>query len=662
MFPDSYIKFQSDSVSPDTPVVICLSEPELFDRFLEVYNDLRKKTEFVTIISLNYYLHPLLEKHGLEYQNIYDFAKPEDYFELKGKAEALAKTWYLNGDRDITEYEGFSLGMALEYGVGIFFQKIFKATRDSEIFFKKIKPQVLILLTQVEPEISFYIFDVEKNLYQRILKSLANKLDVALYEIKYPKKKLENSVFDAIRSQLKFYSTTLPGFKKGLFLPQFIVSALKQVFILVNNIVFSLNRRPDLSNILFSSANTVNYFGNHLIQKIRDSPKYNIFIYQGESRSLKMKIERCLIFKLVLALKKKEFQKFEEFAANPDIEKKLSFQGIPLLSLFKKEFISIFEKEMTQAWADFKSYQYIMKSRSIRLLLVTSDLPARERTAVLTANQLGIPSINLQHGIEGQAHSTPLGFPRKASHKAAWSHKKKDWLVKMGENPDSITVVGCTLLRESVSNNKQASFDFYAPGYLVYFSHPGQQFLPDRQLHVSQNERIMRILLEVMKKIPQKTLVIKTRPMDEQSFLYKKWIEESQGKNIIVTDSGLLSWIVASDLFLTIFSTAGAEAMVFDKPGITFGFVEQEKVALYNNTGQTDVPFAESGATLDLDVEDSDKLVQLVKSIYQSSDTREKLEKGRKRFLKEYCNVGEENPGEEFLKLMEKLIELQDNP
>jgi hypothetical protein len=47
---------------------------------------------------------------------------------------------------------------------------------------------------------------------------------------------------------------------------------------------------------------------------------------------------------------------------------------------------------------------------------------------------MGTPSLNLQHGIEGQTQSTPLGGPRKASHKSAWSFKREDWMVRKGES------------------------------------------------------------------------------------------------------------------------------------------------------------------------------------------------------------------------------------
>jgi len=660
LFSESYIKFQNARISSNDPVTILISEPELFDEFLIVFNDLQKKNNLVEIVSLNYYLHPLFEKHGLDYKNIFEYSCPDDYFGLKEQAETLAKNWYFVEGKDVTTFRDISLGLALEYGTGIFFQKIFKAIQDTQIYLKKAKPKSLIILTREEPERSFYIADVEKNLYQRILKCLANKFDLPHYEFKFQKPKAELSTFKTIASWFKFYPLTFPGLNKQTFLPQFLISALKNIYFLINSLVATWRHRSELPNVLFASPNTVSYYGKNLIQKICDSRKNNIYIYQGESRSLSMKIERCLFqnllsFPVINKFRRSASKRLQVFAEKPEVVKKLTFQEVSLVSLFREEFYQVFEKEMTNALKDFINYKYLMKKRSIQLLLVTSDLPAKERSAVIAANQMGIPSLNLQHGIEGQTQSTTLGFPRKASHKAAWSFKRKDWMVRKGENPESIDIVGCTLYDE-VEKNIGGPINFNSHGYLVYFTHPGQQFLPDRQIHVSQNERIMRVLLETMKRLPQKTLVIKTRPMDEQGFLYKKWIEEAQCQNIVVTDSDLLHWIKTSDMFFTIFSTAGVEAMFFDKPGITFGFVEKEKIALYNNTGQLDVPFAEYGATLDLDVEDSSKLIELIKSVYESSETIDKLSTGRQKFLKDYCNYGEGNPANKFMQLMERLI------
>jgi hypothetical protein len=660
LFSEPYIKFQSARISSNDPVTILISEPELFDDFLIVFNDLQKKNHSVEIISLNYYLHPLFEKHGLDYKYIFEYSCPDDYFGLKEKAETLAKNWYFVGNRDMTMAGEISLGLTLEYGTGIFFQKIFKAIQDTQIFLNKAKPKSLIFLTREEPERSFYITDVEKNIYQRVLKFLAKERGLPHYEFIFQKPKAKFSTFEMISSAFKLQPLTFPGLDKKTFLPQFLISALKNIYFLINSLLVAWHHRPDLPNVLFASPNTVSYFGKNLIQKICDSEKYNIYIYQGESRSFSMKIERCLFrnflhFPFITKFRKSAGKRFQAFTENSEIVKKLTFQEIPLVSLFREEFYQIFENEMTNALKDFVNYKYLMKKRDIQLLLVTSDLPAKERTAVIAANPMGIPSLNLQHGIEGQTQSTPLGFPRKASHKAAWSFKRKDWMVRKGESPDSIDIVGCTLYDE-VKKNIDETIDFNSPGYLVYLTHPGQQFLPDRQIHVLQNERIMRVLLDTMKQLPQKTLVIKTRPMDEQSFIYKRWIEEAQCQNIVVTDSDLLYWIQASDMFFTILSTAGLEAMFFDKPGITFGFAEKEKVALYNNTGQFDIPFAKYGATLDLDIEDSSKLIQLIKSIYESSKTNDKLRQGRQKFLKDYCNYGTGDPASKFIQLMGKLI------
>lgn len=654
------MKYQNARKSSNGSITILISEPELFDEFLNVVNDLRNKKNSVEIISLNYYLHPLFEKHDLDYKYIFEYSHPDDYFGLKEKAEALAKKWYRVGDKDITMDGEISFGLALEYGTGIFFQKIFKAIQDAQNFLDKAKPQTLIFFTREEPDRSFYIKDVEKNLYQRILIYWAEKLDLTHYEFKFQKPKAKFSILEAIASGLRFYPLAFPSLNKQTFLPQFLISALKNSYFLLNSLFAAWRHRPKLPNVLFASPNTVSYFGKNLIEKICNSEKCNIYIYQGESRSFKMKIERCFLQNLLNArfvnrFRKSSSKRFRAFADNSEVVKALTFQGIPLVSLFKEELYQVFENEMTNALKDFINYKHLMKKRFIKLLLVTSDLPAKERTAVIVANLMGIPSLNLQHGTEGQTQSTPLGFPRKASHKAAWSFKRKDWMVEKGENPDSIDVVGCTLYGK-VQKDIDKKIDFNTDGYLVYFTHPGQQFLPDRQIHVLQNERIMRVLLDTMKQLPQKTLVIKTRPMDEQAFLYKKWIEEAKCQNIIVTDSDLLYWIKASDMFFTIYSTAGVEAMFFDKPGITFGFAEKEKVDLYNNTGQMDMPFAKYGATLDLDVENSSSLIQLIRSIYESSKTNEELSKGRQKFLKDYCNYGEGDSADKFIQLMERLI------
>jgi len=156
-----------------------------------------------------------------------------------------------------------------------------------------------------------------------------------------------------------------------------------------------------------------------------------------------------------------------------------------------------------------------------------------------------------------------------------------------------------------------------------------------------------------MKEFPTKQLIIKVRPGDGQTDLYSRWIKESGASNIIISQDRFEYWLEHCDLFFTLYSTGGAEAMMFNKPGIVFGFAEEEKSELIKHIALDDIPYAEYGAALNLKEESSDKLVQLIYSIFENPETQQSLLEGRKRFLKDYCNLGDLDPIENFMELVD---------
>jgi hypothetical protein len=96
----------------------------------------------------------------------------------------------------------------------------------------------------------------------------------------------------------------------------------------------------------------------------------------------------------------------------------------------------------------------------------------------------------------------------------------------------------------------------------------------------------------------------------------------------------LVYWLKKCDFFFTYCSTAGAEAMMYNKPGIQLNFMVNKRKKIIENTGSLDYPFAKYRASLDLNTNEPEHLIKLLKSIYQSKNIRNELLQGRKNFWK----------------------------
>ena len=657
--PESFARFLAEHVTPRKKTAVLFSQADLFPDFLLIKNIIQSKAGQVSTILLNYYLHPLLKKEKLTFHYIFDYAKESDYLNLKKDSEVQALNWFYTDDDDPTLIDNMSYGLLLEHNVGFFFHKIFKAAQDTLAFFREAQPEAIILLTRQNPPVSDYFYDIENNIYQTLIRYQASKSGIPLYEFKYPRES-KSGFFKKIFSRLKPERFSIPGTKIKFRLPRFLIDALKSVYIVLNNLSAKLRQRRQAPGILFASPSTVSYYGKRLTDCLFSRKDYNLTVYNGETPNSRVINYRAHLDP-VLGWRKRNFihkemrERWKIFFASRHAHENLTYQGIPVLDLFAEVFESLFVDTFADAYVEAQKIRRLLSRKHFKLILLTSDLVLPERTMALIGREMGIPSLNLQHAIEGITQSTPLGFPRRATHKAAWSHKRKDWLIGKGHPPDSIFVVGCPL-HSLAPMNSSGHFKLDQPGIILYLTHSASQFFGDRQLSPVESERIMMVLLKTIQRFPQKTLVVKTRPGDEQESLYVQWIKDTQCK-AFVTNADLNKWLEKCDIFLTLYSTAGAEAMMYNKPGIVLSFAEKEKTNIIKQNGLHDIPYAEYGAALDLPSEDPDLLAALIEKIYTSPETRDGLAAGRKKFLRDYCGLGHGDPVENFMNLVNDILE-----
>jgi hypothetical protein len=662
-FPDEFLKFVSDYVVPEKKILILFSEEDLLDEFLSIHEYLISQSNNISVVVLDYFLHPHLEKANIDFKYIFDFAQESDYMNVKGDSESLALEWFYSSKsgKDPTEFNGLSYGLMLEHDVGLFFHKIMKAIKDVHALFRRGNPDVIIQLTQTAWPVSFYFFDIEQNIFQTLIRHYTKNNSVPIYEFGYPKKE-KSSRAKKFFDFKNWQPILFPIINITLRLPNCLISGLKKFYIWIHNFLAKLRQKKKAASIVFASSNSVSYYGSRLTNKLFERPDYNFLVYRGESRH--PRVVNFYDFSNfgsgidTSKLRSEFLRSFEALWNSDHSQKRMEYEGFPIMKLFPEIFRSLFEDTILEIHRHAGSFRRLYQTQPVKLILATSDLATVERVSIMVGKEFNIPSINLQHAIEGATQKTLLGFPRKATYKAAWSHKRKDWLVSRGTSPDNIFVTGCTNheLRRMETN---LDLDLSQNGFFLYITHVGGQFVADRQLTYAQNEKIMKALLSTMKKFPTKQLIIKVRPGDRQTDLYSRWIKESGSSNIIISNDRFEYWLEHCDLFLTLYSTGGAEAMMFNKPGIVLGFAETIKRELIQYLGVDDIPFAEYGAALNLKEENPERLVQLIRLIFENPETQQSLLEGRKKFLKDYCNLGDLDPIENFMKLMDKALSSQ---
>ncbi len=655
--PELFLQFLSKNIDTNTKTALMFSDKKLFDDFLMVHNKVKSSTNDSSVILLNYYLYPLFEKYDLNFEFIFDFVDEADLLKLKEDSERLAKTWYeINSSAlDPTSFNGLSLGVLYQHDLIYMFHRVCNSIENVAAYFRKKKPEALILLTRSFPPPQDFRIDVENNIYQKLIKVFAKNLKIPIYEFTFPSNyKSENK--NRLIESLRFQEFSVLNGRIKTRLPKVLLNSIKVVYLALSNIRSKWNRQSNIPTILFSNPASANYYGKRILNRLTQS--YNVVVYKGESRHPKVYNFHYFFINPTPKEKRKYFidsmeAAFKAWKSSNYVKENLNYQNISLRELFLDVFQSIFLISFPTTFQDICAIEKLFENNSIKLILTHTDWPLLERTACLLGKKRNIPTLNYQHGIEGV---TPLGFPRYAKYKATWGHKRKDWLIKNGFPKENISIVGSPFQSKENSFSSNETPDFDKPGTFLYLTHEGRQYVGNREVMVDSNQKIFYCLLEVMKKIPQKKLIVKIRPTDPQRNFYSEWIKKSRCSNITVEHENLLGLIDECDLFLALFSTAGAEALIKGRPGIQITFIDKERKTYNQALNVYDIPYAEYGATLNLDEEDPEKLFNLIKSIFSSDDVRKKMEEGRKKFLEAYCNLGKGDPAENLIDFMDEII------
>lgn len=654
-FPELFSQFLSKNIGKKTALMF--SDRKFFNDFLKINEKVKSNTDNSSIILLDYYLYPLLEKKNLNFQFIFDFVEETNLLKLKEDSEQMARTWYETDPSglDPTNFDDLSLGVLYQHDMAYMFHRVYNSIENVAAFFRKEKPEALIILTGSFSSPQNFRIDVENNIYQKLIKTFAKNNKVPIYEFSFsPDNKPENKNHNF--KNIKFEEFSIFNGLIKTRLPKFLLDKIKFIYLAFSHIRSKWNKQPNAPTLLFPNPVSANYYGKQVLKRLTRS--YNVIVYKGESRNPKVYNFHYFLKNPIPKEKRQSFRNsmeagFRVWESSKHVKENLKYRDISLAELFLDVFKSIFLNSFPTTFEDIGAIKRLLKNTPIKLILIHTDWPLLERTACLLGKKQNIPTLNYQHGIEG---ITPLGFPRYAEYKATWGYKRKDWLIKNGHPKESISIVGSPFPSQETSPSAITASDFDKPGTFLYLTHEGRQYVGNREVMVDSNQKIFNCFLKVMKKIPQKTLIVKIRPTDPQRNFYSDWIKKSGCSNIIVEHQNLLGLTDECDLFLALFSTAGAEALIRGRPGIQVTFTDKNR-EVYNRTLNVhDIPYAEYGSTLNLDEDDPEKLFNLIKSIYYSDDVRKKMEEGRKKFLEDYCNFGKGDPAENLLEFIDEII------
>ena len=258
------------------------------------------------------------------------------------------------------------------------------------------------------------------------------------------------------------------------------------------------------------------------------------------------------------------------------------------------------------------------------------------KTVNVVSKSLGVPTLMVQHGIVADH---PIYGPICSDKMAVFGHAFKDALVKRGVNPDDIVVTGQPRFDVLVNTKYDKKWIYEKlnlngeKGLIVFASTD----LPD-----DEKELTVRELCAAMKQFPDKQLVIKPHPSDDDA-MFVDLLCKFKSDAIVVHDY-LYELLSACDLLITTWSTVGLEAMILDKPIIVINLMNRPDMTSY----------VERGAAIEVNMPNA--LSGIIGQILYDGDTIQRIKEGRNKYILDYTYRSDGKASERVAKLIEMMV------
>lgn len=552
-----------------------------------------------------------LKERGLNTKTSESYLDANDYKAIDSYVfGGLSKSWYLYNS--ITDYKGIHLGKIFEYD----FQK-FLVPRIKNL-------EILSRVCSAEKPEKIIVLDDSGEL------CIAARLYAKTVNIPVLTLRLNNR-------------KTAPAARINPWLRRALAQALTGVINYVS--LRRLYRQADLKHILVD-AKLFNYFtennnGMTVVPFILDGGfNYRWKMFSSRQPYLSFYSSGRLRYLKEYSL---YIRRWHNLSANKEFRDIFTYKGIPLWGIFHLKLADFFLKGIPRIISNFKLLDNLCQGLEIRSMLLRNDVKEQERTLILSLRLHKIPSLVMQHGIlaESNGHNELL-----ADKFIAWGKASADWYNKFGNSKDKFFIAGNPrfdvlkdwkpvisrdVLYGKLGRDVNKKTILFATQQVNKFS----SFWTDDLFWVMADE-----LLKYIEGRPDIQLIIKCDPY-EDVLPYNRIAAYYPGAQVTtIRNFDIYTLIYNSDLVITLDSTVGLEAMLFDKPLITFNLTAREDR----------VPYAQKGAAVA--VYKDDALGHAIERVLNDKNLAVQLKEERKKFILEYANNTENMAREKMLAIV----------
>jgi glycosyltransferase involved in cell wall biosynthesis len=271
------------------------------------------------------------------------------------------------------------------------------------------------------------------------------------------------------------------------------------------------------------------------------------------------------------------------------------------------------------------------------IVIMLNEISLSDRLAALVSAQVGTPSISIQHGLY-----IGYAYRKLATDKViVWGNEPKKFWEKRGCTPEQVISVGSFAhekWRDLIEINRTVSPDGGRPRVLFLGQNPAA-FISART-----HRKTVDAVFRAIQSLPEYHFMIKSHPAENAEPYHAACNKLASNSNVEIRTIGSVEDVILeSDLVITIFSTAGLEAMLLGKPVIVLNLSQEPSIAPY-------VPAAEL-------VESAELLPGAIQQIIKDPEHQQTLVSAGKKYADEYFGTIDGHAADRAVRVIQDLAE-----
>lgn len=606
------ITLSSTSDRPSDKVLVLAYTHEDVECSAPLITSLVQSGTKLTVLGLDFESWTELRKRKIPYKTPGEYLDTAQCDAIDKEALHFARTWYRPYSRDTT-YHGISLGEMVEFNFVMYFIDSLRSIEIARQVIELESPTQIFLPQSVPP----------------IPATAAGAAGIRYYTLVNAINYIAESLGIRV-SYLRYGFNVLIRF--GVI--------KKNVISLARRVV----KRTYETILLFLTFVEITKHARRARKEFK-SKDIAVFLDVGDEISLSIKRElesggSCVVtgmsgHLMSLLGRYRKCNRGESWSklSNSDFALDLAYKNVPLRVILAERFTHFFHSECVHLADCVDGVEWYIGRMHPSILVTMDDITPDDRLIAKLCRMNGISTLVIQNGITGADVGGFHVMPLEAHVQAVWGHFSQQWAVERGKSSETQIVTGFPKFdpiatRASGWNKRNLTacrkLGLTGNGGIVVLA-PTWYSLVSSCYTPEEDEIFLRETIAAMQNFPEKQVVIKFHPSFWRQYerMALAITEELHSSNVTMTSNYLWELLGMCELLVTNTSAVAVEAILFDRPVITF--IPSGRVNLN--------PYARTDSVIK--VYRTKDLVQAIQDALYDAEVRGRLAIARKAFTYE---------------------------